>query len=140
MTDGPAPTTRAIRDALTETQVEGLRIVIEKLICEATIGVTQVERAQRQRLELGVELILRPAPPQHDDIAETVNYGTVVRTLRHLCHDSEYQLLETLAEALAGAFFVHDQVVATRVRIVKPDRYSDMEAIGIEIERRRANG
>ena len=78
-------------------------------------------------------IILRSTPPQNDDIAETVNYGAVVRILRHLCRSSEYHLLETLAEAIAGAFFVYEEVIATRIQILKPDRYPDLKGIGIEL-------
>ena len=63
-----------------------------------------------------------------------------MRILRHLCRSSEYHLLETLAEAIAGAFFVYEEVIATRIQILKPDRYPDLKGIGIEIERRRDIG
>ena len=140
MSDHPVPGPEEIGDALSGTRAEDLRIIVERFICAATIGVTDAERAERQRLGISIELTLTPKPPQHDDISETLNYGSVVRTLRRVCQDSEYRLLETLAEALAGAFFVHQQVIATRVRIVKYERYSDLEGIGIEIARRRTGG
>lgn len=140
MSDPPVPDPGQIKDTLTDSRVEGFRIIVDQFHCEATIGVTEAERAQRQRLEVSAELILRPSPPHNDDIVDTVNYGAVVRTLRHLCRNSEYRLLETLAEAIAGAFLLYEEVTATRIRILKPDRYPDLKGIGIEIERRRDIG
>ncbi len=140
MSDPPVPGPREMREPLTGSRVERFRIIVDQFHCEATIGVTEAERAQPQRLEVSAELILRSTPPQNDDIAETVNYGAVVRILRHLCRSSEYHLLETLAEAIAGAFFVYEEVIATRIQILKPDRYPDLKGIGIEIERRRDIG
>ena len=140
MSETATPGPDQIRDALAGTRPKEQRIVVRGFVCQATIGVTDAERARRQKLGIDIDLVLTPAPPAHDDISETLNYGTVVRTLRQLCQNSEYRLLETLAEALSGAFFRHDEVVATRVRIEKHDRYPDLEGIGIEIERRRTTG
>jgi FolB domain-containing protein len=140
MNEHTVPGPDDIRDALADSRIDDLRIVVKDFLCAATIGVTDTERAQRQKLGISLELVLTPSPPLRDDITEVLNYGTVVRTLRRLCQESEYRLLETLAEALAGAFFVHQQVVATRIRLVKHDRYPDLDGVGIEIARRRNVG
>lgn len=127
----------ATQSGLADSAVVAQRIVVRDFVCTATIGVTEEERTRPQRLGICMELALIAKPPMSDDIGEVLSYGRVVALLRSICFETRFQLLETLAEALADSFFGFPQVTATKLRIEKLERYPDIAGVGIEIERRR---
>ncbi|MDX1575525.1 MAG: dihydroneopterin aldolase [Kiloniellales bacterium] len=113
------------------------RIIVRDLSLSCRIGVTEEERARRQRIRLNLVLEVVPDPPSEDRIAEVVHYGHLVDRVRRTCLKADVQLLETLAEQVAANCFYDDRIVSVRVRIEKLDRYADVGGIGIELERRR---
>ena len=121
----------------TDTVVAAQRIIVRDLSLSCRIGVTEDERARRQRIRLNLTLEITPDPPREDRIAEVVHYGHVVERVRSTCLRADVQLLETLAEQVAGTCFFDDRVVSVKVRIEKLDRYADVGGIGVELERRR---
>lgn len=121
-----------------ETEATGQRIIVRDLSLSCRIGVTEEERARRQRISLNLVLEVRPDPPRADRIAEVVHYGHVVDRVRKACLRAEVQLLETLAEQVAEVCFFDDRIQAVRIRIEKLDRYADVGGIGVELERRRS--
>ena len=133
----PQKHSAATQSGLADSAVVAQRIVVRDFVCSATIGVTEEERSRPQRLGIFLELALVANPPVSDDIGEVLNYGSVVALLRSICFETGFQLLETLAETLAAAFFDFPQVTATKLRIEKLERYPDIAGVGIEIERRR---
>ena len=133
----PQKHSAATHSGLADSAVVAQRIVVRDFVCSATIGVTEEERSRPQRLGIFLELALVVNPPVSDDIGEVLNYGRVVALLRSICFETSFQLLETLAETLAAAFFDFPQVTATKLRIEKLERYPDIAGVGIEIDRRR---
>ena len=133
----PQKHSAATQSGLADSAVVAQRIVVRDFVCSATIGVTEEERSRPQRLGIFLELALVVNPPVSDDIGEVLNYGRVVALLRSICFETSFQLLETLAETLAAAFFDFPQVTATKLRIEKLERYPDIAGVGIEIDRRR---
>ncbi len=121
----------------TDTEVTVQRIIVRDLSLSCRIGVTEEERARRQRIRLNMTLEVVPAPPSDERIAEVVHYGHLVDRVRRTCLEADVQLLETLAEQVAANCFFDDRIVSVRVRIEKLDRYADVGGIGIELERRR---
>jgi dihydroneopterin aldolase len=121
-----------------DTEAVGQCIIVRDLSLSCRIGVTEDERARRQRIRLNLVLEVEPDPPEHDRIAEVVHYGHVVELVRRTCLRAEVQLLETLAEQIAKACFFDDRIRTVKVRIEKLDRYADIGGIGIELERRRS--
>lgn len=121
------------------TDVVAQRIIVRDLSLSCRIGVTDEERARRQRIRLNLELEVVPEPPAEDRIAEVVHYGHLVDRVRRTCLKADVQLLETLAEQVAANCFFDDRILSVRVRIEKLDRYADVGGIGIELERRRSD-
>lgn len=133
--DGPG---NAPADGPGETsEVTGQRIILRDLSLSCRIGVTEEERARRQRIRLNLVLEVSPEPPQEDRITEVVHYGHLVDRVRRTCLGAECRLLETLAEQVAADCFFEDRIRAVKVRIEKLDRYADVGGIGVELERRR---
>jgi dihydroneopterin aldolase len=120
--------------------VTAQRVLMSDLTLPCRIGVTEEERAERQRLRFNLEIEVRPEPPREDKIAEVVDYGQLVARIRGVCAEAEYRLLESLSERVGQACFLDQRVIAVRVRIEKLDRYPDVGGIGCEFEYRRGHG
>ena len=125
------------RDRVTGTEVTAQRIIVRDLSLSCRIGVTDEERARRQRIRLNLTVEVVPDPPSEDRIAEVVHYGHLVDRVRRTCLQANVQLLETLAEQVAANCFFDPRILSVRVRVEKLDRYADVGGIGIELERRR---
>ena len=99
------------------------RILLSDLTLPCRIGVTEEERAERQRLRFNLQLEVRPDPPREDRITEVVDYGRLVARIRGVCAEVEFRLLESLSERIAEACFLDERVIGARVRVEKLDRY-----------------
>ncbi len=117
--------------------VTAQRILMSDMTLPCRIGVTEEERAERQRLRINLQLEVRPNPPQEDKITEVVHYGQLAARIRSVCAEVEVRLLESLSERIAEACFLDERVIGARVRIEKLDRYPDVGGIGSELEYRR---
>ena len=117
--------------------VTAQRILMSDLTLPCRIGVTEEERAERQRLRFNLRLEVRPDPPREDKITEVVHYGRLVARIRNVCTEVEVRLLESLSERIAQACFLDERVIGASVRIEKLDRYPDVGGIGSEFEYRR---
>jgi len=117
--------------------VTAQRILMSDLTLPCRIGVTEEERAERQRLRINLVLEVRPDPPREDKIAEVVHYGHLVARIRDVCATVEVRLLESLSARIAEACFLDERVIGAKVRIEKLDRYPDVGGIGSEFEYRR---
>jgi len=120
-----------------KSSVLSQRILIRDLTLSCSIGVSEEERARKQRLRINVELTVDYPPPSRDNISEVVNYGSLAKAVRDHCLNTTFRLLETLAEELSDVCFGFAPVSETKVRIEKLDRYADIGGIGVEIARRR---
>jgi len=58
-----------------KSDVLSQRILIRDLTLSCSIGVSDEERARRQRLRINVELVVDYPPPVRDTITEVVDYG-----------------------------------------------------------------
>ena len=113
------------------------RIFIRDLQLPCRIGLTKAERRNRQRLAINLDMEVEPRRVSRDRITEVVDYTDIVAEVRRISLESEYRLLESLAERLAQACFVHPRMISVRVRIEKLDLVSEAAGVGIEIERCR---
>ena len=99
------------------------RIHIEQLEVHGRVGVPDSERAEPQRLGLNVTLWPKIAELR-DNIANTVNYSAVAECAKEFVNQSDYKLIETLAEEMAAYLLAQFNLckVAVEVRkFVLPD-------------------
>jgi len=116
-------------------------IRIEGLEFHGFHGVPAAEReiGHRYRVDAVLELDLRPAAAA-DDVALTVDYGEVARTLLQVGIGPSVQLVETLAERMAAAVldrFPRVQALELRVAKIHPPVALQFAAAIIEIRRTR---
>jgi dihydroneopterin aldolase len=110
--------------------------------CFAHHGVFDFERREGQvfvvDLVLGIDT--RPAAAS-DDLAETVNYGTLVDDVKAAVERDPVDLIETVAQRIADVCLLDSRVEWARVTLHKPDApidatYSD---VALTITRTRGN-
>ena len=70
-----------------------------------------------------------------DQIADTIDYGAVRLRLQALYRDHRLTLLEAFAEAIAHLLIDEFGAAWVRVKVVKPRKFDDVEAVGVVIER-----
>lgn len=115
-------------------RVRSARILLEALAVDVDVGFHDFEVGSPQRLLTTVEIWLDDEKlPADDDPSGAWDYDFVRTQVREIATCRRYNLQETLAHAiferLAGLCGVRD----LRVRLSKPDVYSDAEGVGVEI-------
>ena len=113
-------------------------IYINDLRIEAVIGVYAWERQLKQvlifDLELGTDI--RKAALT-DSVADTLNYKDVAKRVMAFVTDSRYQLVESLAEAVAELILKEFDTPWLRLRLNKQGAVRGVRDVGVIIERGR---
>jgi dihydroneopterin aldolase len=117
------------------------RIVLAGMTFQARHGVLEWEKAQAQRFEVDVELVLDVQPAGlDDDLTRTVDYRAVYGEVRQIVESTTFHLIEALAEAIAHEVLAEQPLVdEIVVRVRKPEVRLDgpLDHAGVEIRRVR---
>jgi len=107
---------------------------------ETVIGIHPSELHATQPLHIDLVAGLpRAGACASDCIADTIDYGVVRDRLDALMLDHGVQLLEALAERIARMLLLDFGAAWVRVRIAKPRKFDNVQAVGVQIERRRSD-
>lgn len=110
-------------------------VYIRGLRAQAVIGVYEWERHIRQPLVLDLEMASDTGrAAASDQIADALDYAAISGRVVALVEASEYQLLETLAEAVARMITREFGVPWLRLRLSKPGAVAAAEDVGVSIE------
>ena len=91
------------------------------LECWGHHGVFEHERREGQPFVLDLVLGLDAAPAAaSDDLADTVDYGSLALAVKEAVERDPVDLIETLAERIAGVCLTDDRVDWCRVTVHKP--------------------
>jgi 7,8-dihydroneopterin aldolase/epimerase/oxygenase len=125
------------RSADNAEQVEALDLIfIEGFVGETVIGIHESELHRAQPLVIDLHAGLRRAGAcDTDRIVDTIDYGKVCERLRRLLREHRLQLLEALAERIAEIVLQEFGAQWVRVKVVKPRKFDDVQAVGVQIER-----
>lgn len=116
-------------------------VYIQELKADAVIGVRAWERRVRQTLVLDLELGADvPAAAAADAVADALDYDAVSRHVVAWVRDSDYHLVETLAESLAAELQQQFAIPWLRLQIAKPGAVPGARAVGVRLERGRSPG
>lgn len=112
-------------------------IFIEGFTGETVIGLHESELHVPQPLVIDVHAgLARAHACDTDRIVDTIDYGAVCERLRRLLAEHRLQLLEAFAETVAGIVIHEFGAAWVRVKVVKPRKFADVAAVGVQIERR----
>lgn len=111
-------------------------IFIEGLTGDTVIGIHESELHRPQPLVIDVHAGLpRSRACDTDRIGDTIDYSVVRERLLRLLAEHRLQLLEALAETTADILLDEFGASWVRVKIVKPRKFADVAAVGVQIER-----
>jgi 7,8-dihydroneopterin aldolase/epimerase/oxygenase len=100
-------------------------------------GANPGERERIQPIDLDVEMHLDCGPAiAGEDLAETIDYATVLRACERIVTQQSFTLLESLADACLAAVLENPRVERATVRVRKP-RVLDGATPEIELSRAR---
>jgi dihydroneopterin aldolase len=111
------------------------RISLRDHVVEAEIGAFQLERGVRQRLRVQIVVEVRPAGDAGDDVDRILSYDRLAEAVQAELAAERLNLLETLAERVAGRILREPQAERVFLRIEKLDRGPG--DLGVEIVRAR---
>jgi dihydroneopterin aldolase len=122
------------------TEPQALDIIfIEGLVGQTVIGIHHTELHVPQPLVVDLQAgVPRARACDTDQIGDTIDYSEVRSRLHRLFAEHDVQLLEALAEQIADILLHEFRAQWVRVRVAKPRKFDDLQAVGVMIERRRA--
>ena len=113
-------------------------VFIRDFMVECLIGVYEHEKCSPQRVRINLDLAVDEGEhPIIDDILNVVSYETMANGILAIADEGHVNLVETLAERIAGMCFDDQRVDSVRVRIEKLDILENAGSVGVEIERFR---
>lgn len=112
------------------------KIYIKDFALRCIIGIFPEERTNKQDVIINVtmETDLRKAG-QSDDLNDTVDYKAVKLAILDLVEQSEFKLIESLAERIAGICLKAAGVQRVNVTIDKPGALRFCRSVAVEISR-----
>lgn len=114
-------------------------IFLQGLTIETVIGIYDWERDIRQTVVLDLEMAadIRKSA-ESNDIGHTVDYNAVSRRIIQFVEDSQFELVETLAERITQLLMEEFAIPWVRLRLNKRGAIRGATDVGILIERGRA--
>ena len=111
-------------------------IFIEGFTGQTVIGIHHTELHDPQPVVIDLHAGLpRARACDTDRIGDTIDYGVVRERLQRLLREHRLQLLEAFAEAIADILLDEFRASWVRVKVVKPRKFDDVQAVGVQIER-----
>ncbi len=112
------------------------KIFLQELKVDTIIGIWEWERKIHQTVVIDLEMSADIAKAAaSDDVADTLNYKSVAKRVQEFVAGSSFQLVETLAERIAGIIRDEFDVAWVRVKVHKPGAIRGSRDVGVEIER-----
>ena len=112
------------------------RIFLQELKIDTIIGIWDWERQIRQTVVIDLEMSADiAAAAATDQVEDTLNYKLVAKRLQQFVGESSFQLVETLAERIAGLIRDEFGVAWVKVTLHKPGAIRGSKDVGIIIER-----
>jgi dihydroneopterin aldolase len=111
-------------------------VFIHDLQIETVIGIYDWERKIRQTISLDIEMatdISKAA--KSDDIEDTLSYKTVAKRLIEFVQQSEFELVEALAEKICSIVIDEFAVPWIKLTLHKPGAVRGSKSVGVIIER-----
>lgn len=114
------------------------RIYIRDLLLRCIVGIYPEERTNQQDVIINVVLwVDLDKPGKSDRIEDTVNYKFIKKRIVALVEESEYQLIERMADAIAAICLEEKGVEQVQVTVDKPGALRFARSVAVEITRTR---
>lgn len=111
-------------------------VFIRELRIDTVIGVYDWERLVRQSVVLDLEMATDISKAAGEDALEhTLDYAAISARLIAFIEQSEFELIETMAEQVAAIVLQEFNVPWLRLRVSKPGAVAQARDVGVLIER-----
>ncbi|MDG2273484.1 MAG: dihydroneopterin aldolase [Halioglobus sp.] len=111
-------------------------IFIEGLEIETIIGVYEHERDIKQKVVLDIEMTIPESDAaSSDDLRHTVDYDAVSKLVTSYVKDTQYQLIESLAEQVATLVLGAFATDSLKLKLSKPGAVKNAKSVGVIILR-----
>ena len=116
------------------------KLFLTGLEVETIVGIWEWERKIPQTVVIDLEMAadIRKAAIS-DSIDDTLDYKSVAKRVQELVLESEFRLVETMAEKIAETVLGEFRVPWIKVRVNKPAAIRGARDVGIVIERENAD-
>jgi dihydroneopterin aldolase len=111
-------------------------VFIEDLRIDTIIGIYDWEREVKQTIALDIEMAadnIKPAATEN--IEDALNYKAVAKRMIAFTEESQFQLVETLAEKLIAIIICEFNVPWCRLKLSKLGAVTGSRSVGVIIER-----
>ena len=116
-----------------------VKIYIVDLSVMCLIGIYPEERAKKQKLIFNIEINSSSIDCSKDDITKTIDYSKIENDIVLFVENSNFFLIETLANEIANNILKDWRVEFVRVRLDKPEALKYSKSAAIEIEKSKSN-
>lgn len=115
-------------------------VEINRLKLRTIIGINPEERVNRQDVVINIRVRNnnRPAAAS-DSIEDAVNYRSISKDVINLVENSDFFLVEKMAEEIARIALKDPKAEAAWVEVLKPGAVRFAESVGVSIERERSD-
>ncbi|MBV1870947.1 MAG: dihydroneopterin aldolase [Gammaproteobacteria bacterium] len=111
-------------------------VYIKELQIQTIIGIFDWERETKQTISIDLEMGCDILPAaQSDSIEDALDYKSVSKRIISFVEQSEFQLVETMAERIAEIILNEYRVPWLKLRLGKPGALRGSTDVGILIER-----
>jgi dihydroneopterin aldolase len=116
------------------------RIFLRGLAVECIIGFIEWERRVRQTVVIDLELPVDCSrAARTDEVADTLDYKSVAKRIISFVGESQYKLVETLAQRTAMVVLAEFGVPWVRLSVNKPGAIRHSKDVGVAVLRTRAD-
>ena len=115
------------------------RVLISDLSARCIIGVNEHERREKQDVLINLTIYTDMRAAAHSDrIEDAVDYRELRTRVVEMVEESQFYLLEALAQAIADVCLDQKGVSKVTARVDKPGALHFARSVAVEIERERA--
>jgi dihydroneopterin aldolase/D-erythro-7,8-dihydroneopterin triphosphate epimerase len=113
-------------------------IQIKDLLVRTIIGINEEERHNKQDVVINMTLYTdHTAAGASDDIADTVNYKTIAKQTIKLVEESQFYLVEKMAQEIVTLCLADSRVQRAVVTVEKPGALRFARSVGVTVDRSR---
>lgn len=116
------------------------KVFIRNLAVDAIIGIYDFERVQKQPIVITLAMTFdNKKPASTENIVDVLDYEKISNSVKALIESSSFQLVETLAEAIAEHVLTTYRTEQLTLELNKPNAIEFAESVGIMITRERSD-
>jgi dihydroneopterin aldolase len=110
-------------------------IFISELRVETLVGIYEWERKVPQKIQLDLEIGLPARKSKNAQLGDTIDYAAVVSRIESMLAEKHFDLLENLAEQIAGLVAREFKSPWVKVSVAKLAALKNVKRLGVTIER-----